>query len=101
MGLAFDTILTDPRHLRADLRLIRTAIRQGWPIPVESRVILMDRVNALLENPEAIPEGIRERVTLAAAWLTLEATRENSRAVLEAMDIPLGGLRIHRTRRPA
>lgn len=98
-GLPFGELFREPRHLRGDLRLLRRAIREGWPIPEESRRVLMDRVHRILQDPESVPEGIRTRATMSAFWVFLEADRENLRGVFEALGAPLGDLRIHRARR--
>lgn len=99
-GLPFEELFREPHHLRGDLRLLRRAIRDGWPIPEESRRVLLDRVSRLLiKDVEDIPEGIRNRVLLGACAVFLEADRENLRGVLEALGAPLGDLRIHRVRR--
>ena len=98
-GLPFGELFRDPHHLRGDLRLLRRAIREGWPIPEESRRFLLDRVRRILQNPDSVPEGIRGRVVIGAVWVFLEADRENLRGVFEALGAPLGDLRVHRDRR--
>jgi hypothetical protein len=98
-GLPFGELFRDPHHLRGDLRLLRRAIREGWPIPEESRRVLLDRVSAIIDEPEAVPEGIRTRAVFGAAWVVLEADRENLRGVFEALGEPLGDLRVRRVRR--
>ena len=98
-GLPFGELLRDPRHLRADLRLLCRAMREGWPIPEESRRVLMDRVLRIIEEPGTIPDGIRDRAVLGALWVFVEADRENLRGVFEALGAPLGDLRVHRVRR--
>ena len=98
-GLPFGELFREPHHLRGDLRLLRRAIREGWPIPEESRRVLLDRVSRIIHEPESVPEGIRTRATLSACWVFLEADRENLRGVFEALGVPLGDLRVHRVRR--
>ena len=98
-GLPFGELFREPHHLRGDLRLLRRAIREGWPIPEESRRILLDRVYRILQDPETVPEGIRGRAVIGAVWVILEADRENLRGVFEALGAPLGDLRVHRVRR--
>lgn len=98
-ALPFGELFRDPHHLRGDLRLLRRAIRAGWPIPDESRRVLLDRVSHLLHEPETVPEGIRTRAVFRAAWVFLEADRENLRGVFEALGEPLKDLRVHRVRR--
>ena len=97
-GLPFGELFREPHHLRGDLRLFRRAIREGWPIPEESRRVLLDRVYSILREPEAVPDGIRNRAFLGAAWVVLEADRENLRGVCEVFGEPLGDLRVHRVR---
>lgn len=97
--LPFAQLFREPRNLRGDLRLLRRAMREGWPIPAESRRVLMERVANILEEPEGVPESIRTRATVAACWVVLEADRENLRATLGELGEPLGVLRLHRARR--
>lgn len=97
-GLPFGELFREPKHLRGDLRLLRRAMREGWPIPEESRRVLLDRVSRIIHEPEGVPEGVRTRATLAAAWVVLEADRENLRGVFKALGEPLKDLRVHRVR---
>jgi len=98
-GLPFGELFRDPRHLRGDLRLLRRAIREGWPIPEESRRVLLDRVLRIIEEPGTVPDGIRDRAVLGALWVFVEADRENLRGLVETIGSPLGDLRVHRVRR--
>ena len=98
-SLPFGELFREPHHLRGDLRLLRRAIREGWPIPEESRRVLLDRVHRIIQERDAIPEGIRTRVVLGAAWVVIEADRENLRGVFDALGEPLKDLRVHRVRR--
>ena len=95
-GLPFGELFREPHHLRGDLRLLRRAMREGWPIPEESRRVLLDRVSRIIQEPESVSEGIRDRAVLGAAWVLLEADRENLRGLCEALGSPLGELRVHR-----
>lgn len=97
-GLPFGELFRDPHHLRSDLRLLRRAIREGWPIPEESRRVLLDRVYLIVQEPETVPEGIRGRAVIGAVWVVTEAHAENLRGVCEALGEPLGDLRVHRVR---
>jgi hypothetical protein len=96
--LPFGELFREPHHLRGDLRLLRRAIREGWPIPEQSRRVLMDRVHHILQDPESVPEGTRTRATLRACWALLEAERADLRDILEHLGEPLEGLRLHRRR---
>lgn len=97
-GLPFGELFREPHHLRGDLRLLRRAIREGWPIPEESRLVLLERVRLILQDPETVPEGIRTRAILGAVKVIVEADRENLRGVFEALGEPLKDLRVHRAR---
>ena len=97
-GLPFGELFRDPHHLRGDLRLLRRAIREGWPLPEESRRVLLDRVQRILQNPDSVPEGIRGRVVIGAVWVFLEADRENLRGLCDVLGATLGDLRVHRVR---
>ena len=55
---------------RANLRLIRRAIRAGWPIPEDKR-------RALVEHLEAVATAGNARNAIAAAWCLLAADRVN------------------------
>ena len=83
--LPFGELFREPHHLRADLRLLRRAIREGWPIPEGSRRLLLDRVSGILQNPEAVHEGIRSRAVAAASEVFVEADLANLRAIQAAL----------------
>ena len=44
-------VLTDPHHTRADIVLIRRAIREDWPVDSEARRVVVERMKKILENP--------------------------------------------------
>jgi hypothetical protein len=53
-----------------NLRLIRRAIREGWPIPPEQRAVLVAHLTAIIESGHA-------RNSIAAARCLLAAARAN------------------------
>ena len=79
-GLPFGELFRDPHHLRGDLRLLRRAIREGWPIPETSRAALVERVGHAINRLDELPTGTRIRATLRAAWVLLEMEEENRAA---------------------
>ena len=64
------SINTEEGFFRANLRLIRRAIRAGWPIPEDKR-------RALVEHLEAVATAGNARNAIAAAWCLLAADRVN------------------------
>jgi hypothetical protein len=61
----------------ADLRLLRRAIREGWPVPEERRPGIIAEVSPLIGAEQA-------RVAIAAAWVFLEADHANLREAARA-----------------
>lgn len=77
-ALPFAELFRDPRHLRSDLRLLRRAVRERWPIPAEARVELVARMEAavaFLLSPEGPGPGgmvtARALVALARALMAM------------------------------
>lgn len=97
-GLPFGELFREPCYLRGDLRLLRRAIREGWPIPEASRTVLVEWVSSILHERETLPEGVRDRATIAALWVVLDMEGANQRDTFEALGEPLRGLRPHRRR---
>jgi hypothetical protein len=61
---------------RSDLRLLRRAIRQDWPVPEERRQSLLDEVFPLIHRGDT-------RLAIAVAWVLVEAEAANMRAERE------------------
>jgi hypothetical protein len=61
---------------RSDLRLLRRAVRAGWPIPEERWPAIRDAVFALLDRGNA-------RLEIAVGWVFVEAVGANLRAERE------------------
>lgn len=61
--------LRDPYCRKRDLRLIRRAIRRGWPIPEEDRKTLVEELARLAEEEGA---GNREIISIAQALMAME-----------------------------
>jgi hypothetical protein len=57
---------------KANLRLIRRAIREGWDIPEDKR-------RALVEHLAGVVRSGHTRNAIAAAWCLVEAERANQR----------------------
>jgi hypothetical protein len=70
----------------SNLRLLRRAIRGGWPVPVERRGPIMEEVLAPLREGNA-----PARRAIALAWVALEADGHNLALELAGGGRPLGG----------
>ena len=68
-------LLRDPRRYRSDLRLLRRAIREGWPVGPEVRHEMMRRLGDLLTKET---EGLGERGLLNAVECAIAASWPNS-----------------------
>ena len=78
-GLPFGELFRERRHLRGDLRLLRRAIREGWPIAETSRDALVQAVSETA-GPDALtdlPEGTRARAFLRGVACLLEMTLDD------------------------
>ncbi|XVJ59524.1 MAG: hypothetical protein HEQ23_09000 [Tepidisphaera sp.] len=67
----FDTLFTDLRHLRGDLRMVRTAIREDR-VPMETRAALIDKLLSILDLQ---PEIERAKGSHRAAWALIRAAQ--------------------------
>jgi hypothetical protein len=56
----------------SDLRLLRKAIRQGWPVSEERCGPIMEEVLAPLHEKDTPPRRL-----LAVAWAALDADKDN------------------------
>lgn len=43
-------VLADPTHFRQDCRLVRRAVRSGWPIGPRKRRVIVDRLMSVVEK---------------------------------------------------
>ena len=74
-------LLTDPRRLLADLRLVARAVRQRWPVPAELRETLPDRLAQIVL--QVTPDGQYTHATRARVMATRildEMSRQNVEA---------------------
>jgi hypothetical protein len=60
-------LFRDPRHVRGDCALVRSAIRKGWRISPAMQKAVADTARHLLEHPSTPP-----RTVLALAELLVE-----------------------------
>ncbi len=44
-------LLSDPVHLRGDLRMIERAVRKGWGLSDETRDYIQSRIDNIIRNP--------------------------------------------------
>lgn len=91
-GLPFGELFREPRHIRADLRLLRRAVRERWAIPADRRdalVAAMDRAWGVIQT---LPEGTKIRATLRACWVIIEMSQENHRLLRKAIRLAEKGL---------
>ncbi len=87
----FDTLLADPRHYRGDLRLLRTAIRQGW-VREEDLQALAARYNeAVLERQATDPEMKKVRSWLAGCEATMWLANRNLGLISRGLRYTRGG----------
>ena len=75
-GLRFGELFRDPRHVRSDLQLVRRAIREGWPMDDQTLRVVLDRVRALADEPDA-----SDRVKLGACRVVAELLRVTQAAL--------------------
>lgn len=68
------SVLSDPHHSRADAKLIRRAIREGWPIPRSARKSI---VASLVEL--ATKEDAQDMTRVRAAATLIAADQVNAR----------------------
>ena len=73
----------------AELRLLRTAIRQDWPVREQRRASILAETGALIQAERA-------RVAIAAAWIFLTATAANMRAERETRSLSPGVVVLNR-----
>lgn len=87
-------LFRDPRHVRGDCALLRSAIRKGWGIRPEVQQAVADTARRLLGQPSTPP-----RTVLALSELLIELDCDRQRAALKALGLPLRSLRVHRRTR--
>jgi len=66
------TILTDTRHQRADMQLVRRAVREGWKIPPQVLEVLPRQVVKIFLDPDT-----PTRDKLKAADLVMKMHAQN------------------------
>ena len=84
----FDTLFADPRHYRADCRLVVTAIRRGWlnDAPQADRDALATRFEQVTtERWAANPDTQSVRAFFAECAVLLAMDRDNSAPVLHLL----------------
>ena len=96
----FATLFADPRHYRADCRLMRTAIRRGWldNAPQADRDALVARFEqATGERHAHDAEGGNVRALLAECYAMIELDRANLDSEIRAVRYAWPGEPIDRT----
>src|SRR3954466_11235994 len=80
----FAVLLNDPRHLRGDLGLLRTAIRRGWIKDQGDRDDLCQRFSNSMDQGAPVRARVRRwneatqaRVEIKTAWVALDLTRQD------------------------
>jgi hypothetical protein len=65
-------LFQDPKHVRQDLRFLRTAVREGWGVSPETLHALRGRLQTVLNHPK-LPPGTKARALrlLAGDWFPL------------------------------
>jgi hypothetical protein len=87
-------LFRDPRHVRGDCALVRSAIRKGWGISPEVQRAVADTARRLLGKPST-----PHRAVLALSELLIELDCDRQRTALKALGLPLRSLRVHRRTR--
>ena len=87
-------LLRDPRHLWADLRMLRRAIRERWPVITSRKTQLMARLAAVLAASRVEDSQVIQRAQLTAVECAIVAERRNVEELfraLESREIPVRG----------
>ena len=92
-SLAFEEILSDPRHIRSDLRLLERAVRARWEIPHAAKRRIVERLREIVDDlKRRNAENSAERRTMLRGqrvhFAMAKVNREDISAVLGSM---LGG----------
>jgi hypothetical protein len=83
--MKWDALLTNRKHYRGDLMLIRKAVREGWVTADADLQAIVDRLGAVMRELSDVPAttpGLATREILRAAALLLElekASRKRGR----------------------
>jgi hypothetical protein len=76
-------LLKDPAHVRADLRLVARALREGWPVERRTLDDICRRIGGILRDGGTTTGA---RTYLRAAHAAIEAHRSNLRMLGRALD---------------
>jgi len=86
-GAALASVLTDPHHIRADIKTLQRAVREDWPVPPEVRPEIIRRLVGIVSktenvvqtmNGQAMVDGPADRNAIAAAALLRQMTADRS-----------------------
>ena len=84
----FDTLFSEPRHYRADLRLLFTAIRHRWlndASQAERETLAARFEQAIAERPADDPATMLFRALLAEYYVRIELERADQSPLLRAL----------------
>jgi hypothetical protein len=91
-ALAFEEILSDPRHIRSDLRLLERAVLARWEIPHSAKRRIVERLREIVDDIKrrTSETSIERRVMLRAQRVHLAMARVNREDVASAIGSLLG-----------
>lgn len=86
------TLFQDPHHERADLRMLRTAIKNRWPISKSLRGLAIEKIKEILSSGDSSETAQIAAIKVLIAADALNARREEGAAKKDsAVNINIGG----------
>lgn len=91
-SLAFEEILSDPRHIRGDLRLLERAVLARWEIPHSAKRRIVERLREIIDDTKrrTAETSTERRIMLRAQRVHLAMARVNRQDVASAIGSLLG-----------
>jgi len=91
-SLAFEEILSDPRHLRGDLRILEKAVRERWEIPPSAKRRIVERLREVVDGIKRrnLESATDRRAMLRIARIRATMSRINGEDISRAIDGILG-----------
>lgn len=74
------TLFQDPHHERADLRMLRTAIKNRWPISKSLRGLAIEKIKEILSSGDSSETAQIAAIKVLIAADALNARREEAPA---------------------
>jgi hypothetical protein len=93
MATGLNELFTDPRHVRADLRMVERAIVRGWKVEPDAASAILGKLERVLKDSDSMAPSVRNRIQLTVARIVVLANGRNTAAVARAIEaIGQGGL---------